>query len=999
MTTRTPTIYNIPSGVPFADALAKGFMAEAGGRSEELAKIRVLLPTRRACRALREAFLRQTGGAPLLLPVMQPVGDVEEEELEIRGLAGDELNLPRAFSPLERQILLARLIGAQETYKDRPAQAMALAAALGKLMDEIVINGLSLRDLSKLVPEDFSNHWQISIRFLDEIVGRYWDEILAERGAIDAADRRNRLIRAQAESWRKAPPKHRIVAAGSTGSIPATAELLAVVAHLPDGALVLPGLDAGIDEDSWRALDESHPQFMLRQLLAVCEASRADVMLWPACESGAGLEDRRRLIRETMRPAATSAAWQTIDLTGTARRETFARSLTTIERADCETPQEEALVIATAMRETLERGPNTTAALVTPDRTLARRVAMACSRWGIRIDDSGGQPLAQTRVGGFLRLVCRACADGYAPASLLSLLKHTLAAGGMAQKDWRANVRTLDENALRGLKPPRGLDGIRRALGKKAGSQDSGKFDADHIHRFVNHLEPILKPVTEICAENQAPFDAWLDAHIETAEALAATDTEAGAARLWTGEDGEAAAVFLAELRTQAAEIAPVNADDYLALLEQLMLPVTVRPAYGTHPRLSILGTMEARLQQADLVILGGLNEKCWPPDTGHDPWMSRPMKQEFGLPAAERRTGQSAHDFVQCFCAPRVLLTRSARVDGAPTVPSRWLQRLDTVLQACGFPPDVIQEGPHRAYAKALESQDSVTPCRRPEPRPPLEARPRKLSVTRIEPWLSDPYQIYASTVLKLRKLEPLEKPVEAADRGTLLHAVMERFTSEFTDTPDAESLFLSIAREELEAAHEDPNDWAFWWPRIERIGSWVLACEQSWRERARPLKNEASGSMTLEAPGGRFELTARADRIDLLHEGGATIIDYKTGGNYPLKAIENASLPQLPLEAAMLQAGGFEGVPAMGVKALCYWVLTGGTTPGECRVLESDDIASIAARAEDGLRGLVTAFDNPDTPYLSIPRPDKPPRFNDFEHLARVKEWAALGDTEETA
>jgi ATP-dependent helicase/nuclease subunit B len=424
------------------------------------------------------------------------------------------------------------------------------------------------------------------------------------------------------------------------------------------------------------------------------------------------------------------------------------------------------------------------------------------------------------------------------------------------------------------------------------------------------------------------------------------------------------------------------------------MKTVTVRPAYGTHPRLHILGLLEARMIDADLIIMAGLNEKSWPPDTGHDPWMSRPMRRQFGLPGAERGIGLSAHDFVQGFCASHVIMTRSVRQDGAPSVPARWLQRLDAVLEAAGLPKNALENPSVIKWVYALDKSERYEPVRRPEPRPPVVARPRSISATQVEKWQQDPYSIYARSILRLKPLKPLEKPVEAAEKGDVLHETLKKFVQSYPmHIPEnAAAELMKIAASELEKRHDDPSIWSFWQHRFEKTADWLAQHEKDWRETAIPAGIEIEGKIELTGSNGSFTLYARADRIDAV-PGGAAIIDYKSGGDYPEKQIATGKLPQLPLEGLILSRGGFEKIGPLPPLSLQYWKLTGGKTPGEVKGLQTN-IDSALIGAESGLLALIGAFADENTPYYSIPRPENAPRFNDYKHLARISEWAVLGD-----
>ncbi len=742
---------------------------------------------------------------------------------------------------------------------------------------------------------------------------------------------------------------------------------------------MLPGLDPLIEASSWAAIadDPTHPHHVAAGFLARLEASPADLRPWPATPPGGGRPERSRLVAEIMRPAAETHRWREIAALPRA-------ALAGLARLDCDGPQEEAGAIALLLRERLER-PGETAALITPDRDLARRVAAELRRWGIEIDDSAGLPLNRTPPGVFLRLVAELAASQCAPVPLLAALKHPLAACGMAPEAFRAEVRRLELAVLRGPRPAPGFAGLAAALGDAAPA----------LRRLPERLARGLDPLLTALAAAETSLAALVRAHVAAAEWLAAGDGEEGAARLWREEAGEAAARFIAELLAAADDFPAIRGADYPALFEALLAGPVVRPNYGRHPRLSIWGLLEARLQHADLMILGGLNEGTWPAELAADPWLSRPMRRQFGLPAPERQVGVAALDFAQAMGAREVVLTRASRVEGAPTVPSRWLLRLETVLRAAGAA--IASELPSVAALQSrLDEPERRIAIGPPEPRPPVSARPRRLSVTQIETWMRDPYGIYARHVLKLQALDPIDADPGAAERGELIHRALERFIRAHPAAlpADAERALIEIGRETFGAALSRPGVWAFWWPRFCRIARWFVAEEGRRRTTLAESRGEVEGALTLAGPGGPFMLTGKADRIDRIRDGTLVILDYKTGGVPKPNEVERGFAPQLPLEAAIARAGGFGGGAAR-VAALAYWRLSGGEPPGEVKWI-ADDPAAVDALADGaiaGLERLIARFDDPATPYRAWPRPEWAPRFTDYAHLARVKEWSLSG------
>jgi ATP-dependent helicase/nuclease subunit B len=980
-------VATIAPGLPFVDVLAAGIVAAHGGDDPlALTRVMVLLPTRRAVRALREAFLRLGDGRPMLLPLMRPIGDVDEDELALTadaladaGLVEDAVAAPEAVSGLRRQLMLATLIAkwwdARRAPGDPPAggadQAARLAGELARLIDQMQTARVEFSALEDLVPDIYAQHWRDTLEFL-AIVSAQWPDVLAENGWIDPAARRNAMIEALTRRWRESPPHFPVIAAGSTGSIPATADLLAAVATLPMGTVVLPGLDRHADAESWEQLTESHPQFGLKLLLDRLGLTREAVVDWPATDRPrAG--GREKLVSEVMRPEATTQAWRDL----AALDEDALDGLSWI---NCPDTQTEAGTIALLMREALGREQRT-AALVTSDRELARRVAAELQRWDVSVDDSAGQPLADTRPGVFLRLIATVIAEDMAPVPLLALLKHPLAAAGDSLAACRARARALERACLRGPRPEPGLDGIARALV----AHKAPKTLIDWWRDFAAAAAPLV----EAMRREPADLQAIVAAHAAFAEWLATSDAAPGADRLWAGEAGEACAMFVEQLGEAAVDHAPLRGAEYAALFDSLMAGWVVRPRHGAHPRLSIWGPLEARLQQADLVIVGGLNESSWPRATPGDPWLSRPMRASLGLPQPERMIGLAAHDFAQLFCAPQVVLTRSARSEGAPTVPSRWLVRLDTVLRGAGL-DGVLDRAPNwPAWQAALDRPDGPpAPVAAPAPRPPVAARPRALSVTRIEAWMRDPYEIFARHILRLKPFDVIDADPTAADYGSFIHHALDEYIRQ-KEGAGGLDLLLAIGREVFGPALAQPGIWAFWWPRFERIARWFIAQEQERGPNLKKCFTELRGELTFEAPAGRFVLSAKADRIDLLSDGGIRIIDYKTGMAPSDKEVAAGFAPQLPLEAAIAAAGGFEAVPAGPVAVLEYWRLSGGDPAGKTHAVKGD-AAGLGEEARAGLEALVTAFDDPATPYPARPAPQYAPRFSDYEHLARVQEWS---------
>jgi len=1018
-------VFNIPSSAPFLPtlirALAEGRLIEgfpASGDPLALAKATLFLPTQRAGQLARAAFLDVLGTDAAVLPRIVPLGEIDEDELIFARAATGEaaLEIPQELGGLERRMVLARLVlqwiaspslktgSGKPLVANTPASALALADALARLIDDMTTRQVSWDRLDDLVPPEFDEYWQKTLDFL-RIARTTWPAILGERGRIEPADRRDRLI--EAERLRLAASDGPVIAAGSTGSMPATAKLLATIAGLPHGAVVLPGLDTQLDAETWNLIGGAdpdtaapgHPQFAMHALLKRIGIGRDEVVALG--ESGA----RERLLSEALRPASATERW------AAARRGDAALAgIAMIEAANAE---EEALAVAVALREAVEHGD--TAALVTPDRALARRVGAALARWNIAADDSGGDALPDTEAGVFARLVAQVVLGGLPPVTLLALVKHPRFRLGAAAGAHARAIAALERAVLRGPRPRPGTAGLSGALTRWR--DELAKFrrgeptdlhrsdprttirdvDLDAAQAFVASLAESL--ISSEALKGRHSFVALAKLHGAILTALSLDDTGSPAA--FARDDGAALADAFAEIAEQRpSDDLSIDVGDYLELFETTIAPRVCRRTDAPGERVRILGPLEARLVTVDRVVLGGLVEGVWPPDTRTDPWLSRPMRHDLGLDLPERRIGLSAHDFAQLAGMRQVILSRAAKLGGAPTVASRFVQRLAAV--AGEHWQGALKRGEqYVAWARDLDRAERVKPAPRPRPRPPLDARPAQLSVTEIEHWLRDPYTIYAKHILKLRPLDAVDTPPGARDRGTVIHGAIGDFTEAYAkvlpDNPLDALLKLGEAR--FAPLQDFPEARAFWWPRFMRIARWFVAWEADRRANAAALHAEVWGELKIPIDTWAFKLTTRADRIEQRTDGSFAILDYKTGSTPTEPQVRTGLSPQLTLEGAILRQGGFKDLAPGSISEIAYVSLRGRDPAGERKLIElKDGTADFHAdRALARLKTVIAKFAEAETPYRSLVSPMWKTRYGDYDHLARVAEWSAGGEDEE--
>ncbi|MDQ3144368.1 MAG: double-strand break repair protein AddB [Pseudomonadota bacterium] len=961
-----PAVFNIPAHRSFADALADGVLRKYGREPAEIARGRILLPTTRAVRTVTEAFVRASGGG-LVLPRLIAIGDPELDD-RIGG-ALDPLDLadplPPAIDPLERQLRLAQILRGPD---ESAAEAMRLAANLARALDALEIEEIDAHRLTEAasVTPELAAHWARAFdRFL-AVIDR-WPRELTKLGKVDPATRRNRLLRTIALRWEELPPQGFTVAAGITTSAPAVAALLGCIARMPGGCVILPALamPAAMPDEEWDALGpdeqgrgvETHPQFHLKRLLDRIGVARGEVELWRGGGRAASPAVRGRAVMHAMTAADFSDKWSALP-----PRE---RRLTGIMCAELPDAASEAQAIALALREALET-PGRTAALVTPDRTLAARVAAHLLRWGIEADDSAGLPLSHSPAGTVLQAIAAAVADDWAPVTTLALLKHPLVGGeGQERLDWLAAVRDLDL-ALRGPRPRAGLAGLEERIE----SVDPRLIDPARAGRAWHRLYPSLAAVAE--AMRQVQTLALL------AAALRVAWTSLSGAQAWRGPDGRHAAELIAEIeQSPAAARLYLGDGDALPLIRDLFAAVPVRRPYGGHPRISIWGLLEARLQQADLMILGGMNEGVWPAQPSPDPWLAPRIRRELGLPGLDYRTGLAAHDFMSALGAPRVLLTRARRDGRSPTVASRLWLRLRAMTG--GLARDTRLE----RLAGAIDEPDTFSPVDRPAPSPPSAARPRRIAVTDLDRLAADPFAFYAKAILKLRRLDPVDADHTAAWKGTAVHDVLERWLKD--DDCDPATL-VGRARALVGDASIHPMLRALWQPRLVEAVQWIADEVQTDRAAGRlPLAAELFG----RAEVAGVELYGKVDRIDRLADGSLAIIDYKTGRAPGPKAVAEGFALQLGLLALIAGRGGFEGITG-AASAFEYWSLAkdrdkfGKRVHADKGVKDRSFLDHVLARFAEAAGKYLTG----DEPFTAKLHPAYAP-YGDYDQLMRLEEW----------
>jgi ATP-dependent helicase/nuclease subunit B len=1001
MTTHASSVFTIAPGGDFLRVLAKyileGFPLAENVPKPPLSDWTILLPTRRAARELNTILAELCGRKALLLPRIKPFGDLDEDRLQVDDETGD---LPKAISRTGQLFTLLSLL--EEWAQGNPqitlardilsskSQTLGLATSLLKLITQIETEETNFEKLEEAYNSDLSEHRNAILSIIGLLKIALPQKLNAEN-LLGSAERRSRLIRLEAQRISRGAAQAPIIAAGSTGTIPATRALLKAIADYPQGAVVLPGLDQHMNDTAWLAITAEHPQYSMKALIGELDVTRQDILLL-----GKANGNRNWLTSEVMRPSNTAEEWH-INLKG--RATDMAAAVENIRLIEAPDRHSEARSIALILRHSLET-PKQTAALVTPDRDLAKRVKAELTRWDIIIDDSAGEPLIQFGLASLAASLLEAASNEFSPASLISLLYHPLCDLGLGREKLLSRLHQLEIAVLRGYGGFTGLDGLRLAFERARESRRKKlrahplvavlqEEDWQELHHLTLQISAALQPLV---TKSEAPLLTHLQIFTSCLNSLAPAPDLAH-------PENQAFSEIMMELQGEAARHPASSFAAASVVILHMLRTEQFRSKQVAHPRLAIYGVLEARLIPSDIVVLGGLNEGKWPAQPDPGPWLNRTMRGIFGMQQPERDIGVSAHDFTQGLGYDKVYLTWSKRIEGAPQVPSRWILRLQTILQTAGLTSDYADDKEWVRLSELLDEPEAVMPLGKPKPKPPVAARPTRFSVSAVEKLIRDPYAVYAEKILRLESLAPIAQSADAALRGNIFHEAIGNWNKMQANVLASNPLSLLIeeGRKAFAPLIHDPDIASFWWPRFVRMAKWLANQEIEFREEPIRVHAEIEGRIEFDIGSVSHSLTARADRIDVLQSGTARIIDYKTGIPPSNKQVLSGMKPQLPLEAAILANCGFEKMNALMTDQLVFFHISGGTEEGKIIEIKPEKEKTLTETGLDHLswfKKLLSSYQNEEQQYFPRANMFKEEDISDSDHLSRYAEWILAGE-----
>ncbi|MCY3878323.1 MAG: double-strand break repair protein AddB [Rhodobacteraceae bacterium] len=970
----TPHVYALPPGCDFAAEFVHGLLRrQAGCPPETLARAEIFLSTGRLRRNVRRTLLKNP---PILLPKLRLVTELASD-FRFHDIA-------RPVPPLRRRLELFQAVSKLLEGDARfgaGTTVFGLADSLATLMDEMHAEGVHPRQLLELDVSQHSAHWRQSLVFLN-IIAEFWQRI----DEPDDQARQRMVVERLIRTWRTEPPSHPVIVAGSTGSRGATRLLMKAVAALPQGAVVFPCYDFEMPADVWdRMRDaqavEDHPQFRFKVFFDEAGIDSTRMRAWNR-EAWTSPE-RNRLISLALRPAPVTDQWlaEGPGLAGVAEA---TRNITLVEAPS---PRAEAISIALRLRQAVENGES--AALVTPNRVLARQVKAALARWDMRLDDPVGGPLVESVPGKLLGQTASLLGQEVQPVELIALLRHSLVHSAVEQEQHRARVDRLETHLRKAFQ----RDPLDQSL--ESEFPDNSPDDPG-AGAWRSWLQGLLRDLSSL---SPGRLDEIVPAHRGIIEALVrgSCPHAEGTGGLWRDEAGQCAHAALADLQSEGPAGGILDISAYRHIFTWLTRNRNVLVSEDTDlSEISLWSTLEARMQSPDVIIASGLDDNMWPSPAPLDPWLNRDLRRQAGLLMPERVTGLAAHDFMQAVSGRNVVLTRCLRDADSSNVPSRWLIRLTNLLAGIGGEgsqalADMRRRGQELLdLATALERPaEPVARAGRPAPKPALRHRPKRLSVTSISKLITNPYEIYARDILRLREMLPIRMPGTAPTRGTALHAVMDRFMRLAAEQPDAftEEKLLETAANTLVGVNAPEYAKQLWLAQLQGIAQQFISEEWERSRIAKPLEGEVKGEFHIEELD--FTLSAVADRVDRDGAGNLVVYDYKTG-TLPGPAAIKRHDKQIPLTAIMLEKGGFEAIPAGPVKSAAYIRIGKETGMREVdRTKLGDAGEDFFAATWTGLLALITAYNDPDTAYAAR-RDMRPIRFESpYDHLARYGEW----------
>lgn len=835
-------MHYIPGNEDFLLNFANGMLSKFGHLGPEIGKVTIILPTKRSCRKLAQTFFHISEKKACFLPRIYPLQDIELsyllEQVFSCNITEDQPNL---LEHLRKKIAPEML---EMSILQGLCGANGLANHLYSLFYEIQKHQLG--NIIEKIQHHYSDHLDQIIELLKFIIEAL-PQKLHKLGLIDKASYVNEISMILAITWEKYPPKYPVIIAGIDGETASDRALLKVVNEMRNGYVVLHNIDKSLPNAEWQEISHEHPQYQLKSLIDLCRVGREEIYSW---HNIVNVKHNDIFFSKSFSRNFSNCAPP--------------QDLTIIET---ETPQQELQFITQLCVDKLICG-NESVLIVTQNELLIEKLTYMLLAHNVIPDCSIGNSALKCDEMIFLQLIMRTIFEHFSPISLLALLKHDLCK--IAQKEV---VQQFEISHLRGINSYKNLQELIAATDEE-------------IKQILQLILEHSRKLEEIMSQKTTDFGDILSTHLELAERLSANS-------LWQHERGVELRELLLELSRNAHHIGKIAPISYLAIMRDMLSKAKFRTSKTYNPRLIIITPKESQLLCADNVILADLNENSWPQKSSSNIFLNDILMQSLGFENSEIETGRNAAKFYNLLHNKNIYLTRSKTSKNIITTSSRWLLRIKLLLQKIAY---------HEQPALNLSPEIlDIIELPLTSPTPPVEFRLKSLSVTQVEKLIRNPYDIYASKILRLYELEPINKDPENLDYGNLIHEAIHHFTLHYKPPTEPYKFFMDFILQKGRDLFYKPAIRNVWLPKIEKIARWFI--EYHLDNMSCKLLPETE----LQAKFGDFTLKARLDRMEVREGNCVTILDYKTGKLPGKKDIADLVSIQLPLEALLAQKNGY--------------------------------------------------------------------------------------------
>lgn len=915
----------------------------------------LFLPTRRSARAFEKCLAAHTEHGLFSPPRIIALTDFPPEAFDCEQSA----ILPTAT---ERHLLMVELLRGKHfdallgEQKSLP-QLLSHASALLDQIDELFLFEVPQDNLSSLVRHDLPQNQIQALRVLHQVYSE-WEPFLKRQGFCDPTQMRVVRYREYIKTLRDYP--HPVIALGIEAAYGFVRDLLKAIMKTRGGAVILGGPEDG--ELSRRDSEKAHhPDFHLNRLLESMGCERSTLSFINSTK-----EHPRRLLLEGVFQNHTNVT------TSGPLKEEETKNLFLLESG---TLFEEAEAITLMMAEAVV-DPLKTVALVTTNQTLTAYVMALLERFGIKADHSKAHAFRSTPLGRLLLLVASFLVSPYSPVTLLSLLKHPYVSLDQGRLSVLALARFLENNVMRTDRMVRGErdlfiktmpEGEKALLTKLLNMKERGQ-------NLLHGKEPTSLAQALLLLQSSL-------------EELCFKTTLEGIGSIYDTPEGEKFKGWIASVMVSPLGKTTLEMQHFPSILRELMDAIPVSKAWGYHPRVFILGPLETRLLSFDRVILADFNEGRWPRKSSDAVWMNQRMRQDVGIVSDVIQMSQEADDLRALLSLKEVFITRALRVDGSPSVPSRWLLRLQAFCTQKNVQLSSVDH--YKEWARLIwhEPLKKVNPLLRPLEKPmalpPLGARPKRLTISGLNLLKRNPYAFYVNSILKLNALKPLIHQLDALQFGVRLHQVLaDALILEDSGSRLTHDVLNALGGRIFASYTSSPLWRYFWQHRLNECFDHFLSLDKNLSYAPQKRFGEVKVTFPFHTDFGDFEIIAKADRLDLITPHGAVLIDYKTGRTPTASSIKKGEDIQLALEGVMVNEGAFRICDAQVTKGLEYWDLKNG------RRVSVEEVDTVIGNAESALIELLEQYYKVGAAY----KINFDHLSDEIRHFSRWEEWIRL-------